>query len=103
MIDIVRSSCETKAETAEESTDCDPGVRLITATDRRTEILQRGRSSIASLIQSGRLAAYDAAPEGKHRQWRVTPESLDKFRSQNAPKPTPKRARKLPAVVRQYV
>ncbi|MEO2013385.1 MAG: helix-turn-helix domain-containing protein [Fuerstiella sp.] len=67
------------------------------------EILQRGRSSITSMIESGRLSAYDAAPDGKKRQWRVTSESLDRFREQNAAKPKPKRSRKLPAVVRQYV
>ncbi|MCP4788446.1 MAG: helix-turn-helix domain-containing protein [Fuerstiella sp.] len=67
------------------------------------EVLQRSRSSITCLIKSGRLAAYDAAPEGRHRQWRVTPESLDQFRNQNAAKPKPKRRKNLPAVIREYV
>ncbi|MEO2034706.1 MAG: helix-turn-helix domain-containing protein [Planctomycetaceae bacterium] len=67
------------------------------------KVLQRSRSSITSLIQSGRLAAYNAAPEGRHRQWRVTPDSLDTFRARNAAKPKLKRRKSLPTVIREYV
>ena len=44
-----------------------------------TRIMHRSRDGIKSLIESGRLVAYDANPDGEHRQWRVTPSALDDF------------------------
>lgn len=49
------------------------------------KILKRSRSSITSLITSGRLKAYDAAPEGRRRQYRVTAQALEEFRQSNRP------------------
>lgn len=69
------------------------------------KVMQRSRSSILSLIQAGHLEAYDSAPEGKHRQYRVTPEALDAFRAKNsAAKPKAKSRRKpVPKPLRQWV
>ncbi len=65
--------------------------------------LQRSRSSITSLILSGKLEAYDAAPDGQYRQWRVTRESLDKFREQNRARPAAKRRKAITKPVKRYV
>lgn len=68
-------------------------------------VLQRSRSSVVNLIMTGRLTAYDAAPEGKYRQWRVSLQSLDAFRSDNQAKKEDKtrRRRSLPKITREYV
>lgn len=67
-------------------------------------ILQRSRSSIVCLIQSGRLKAFDAAPGGKHRQWRVTAEALTEFMQQNTAKPPSKKKRRcFSKPVKRYV
>lgn len=66
-------------------------------------LLQRSRSSITSLIHTGKLEAYDAAPDGRYRQWRVTPESLQQFRDRNRAKQRPKRRKTVRRPVRQYV
>ncbi|HIF00412.1 MAG TPA: DNA-binding protein [Fuerstia sp.] len=67
------------------------------------KLLQRSRSSITSLIQSGKLEAYDAAPDGRYRQWRVTQEALDKFREQNRARPAVKRRKQIAKPVKRYV
>lgn len=41
--------------------------------------MHKSREGVRSLIESGRLQAYDANPDGENRQWRVTPESLEAF------------------------
>lgn len=64
--------------------------------------LKRSRSSITALILSGRLEAYDAAPEGRRRQWRVTPESLERFTDQNRPQQKRPR-RRVKLAKKQYV
>lgn len=48
------------------------------------KIMGRSRSSINTLIARGLLRAYDAAPEAKLRQWRVTPEALQEFVERNS-------------------
>jgi len=68
------------------------------------KILQRSRSSIKSLIMSGKLDAYDAAPDGRLRQWRITPEALEKFRNRNKAKPPEStKRRRIPKPTKQYV
>ena len=67
------------------------------------KIKQRSRSSIVSLIISGKLEAYDAAPDGRYRQWRVTQEALDKFREQNRARPAAKRRQAISKPVKRYV
>ncbi|MEO2032061.1 MAG: helix-turn-helix domain-containing protein [Planctomycetaceae bacterium] len=67
------------------------------------KLLQRSRSSITSLILSGKLEGYDASPEGRYRQWRVTPESLDKFREQHRARPAVKRRNAIAKPVKRYV
>lgn len=69
------------------------------------KLMQRSRSSIVSLIHAGHLEAYDAAPDGKHRQYRVTPEALEAFRAKHsAANPKAKSRRKsIPKPIRQYV
>jgi len=67
------------------------------------EILHRSRSSITSLITSGRLKAFDASPEGIQRQWRVTEDSLQEFIKQNSARPPSKRKRTVAKPVRQWV
>ncbi len=67
------------------------------------KLLQRSRSSIGSLIITGKIEAYDAAPDGRYRQWRVTPESLDKFREKNRARPVVKRGKQIAKPVRRYV
>jgi excisionase family DNA binding protein len=67
------------------------------------KLLQRSRSSITALIQTGRLQAYDAAPEGRYRQWRVTKEALEKFRQQNRARPAAQRRRQITKPVKRYV
>ncbi len=66
-------------------------------------ILQRSRCSITGLITSGKLDAYDAAPEGRYRQWRVTSEALDKFRQRNQARPPEKRRKHVAKPTKQYV
>lgn len=56
-------------------------------------ILRRSRSSIVRLIKRGYLKAYDAAPEGKNRQYRVTDEALQEFRKRNVVRPKTRRTR----------
>lgn len=67
------------------------------------EILQRSRSSVTSMITSGKLEAYDAAPDGRYRQWRVTPESLNQFRQRNKARQPPKRRKPVVKPTKQYV
>lgn len=66
-------------------------------------ILKRSRDSITSLIRSGKLKAYDAAPDGRYRQWRVTPEALDEFRNRNQARPQMKPRKRVAKPTRQYV
>ena len=66
-------------------------------------ILRRSRGSIQTLIRSGRLQAYDAAPDGRYRQWRVTPEALEKFRRQNQARPPVKNMKRIRKPAKQYV
>ena len=67
------------------------------------EILQRSRSSIVSLIRSGRLKAFDASPDGRLRQWRVTQQALDAFVDENSAKPAAAVHRRVAKPRRQYV
>ena len=66
-------------------------------------ILKRSRPNIVNLIQSRRLKAFDAAPDGRKRQWRVTGEWLTQFMSQNAARPAPKRTRSAAKPARRWV
>lgn len=67
------------------------------------KLLKRSRDSITSLILSGKLDAYDAAPDGRYRQWRVTPEALTVFRRQNTAKRMPKKRRHAaPVPVKEF-
>lgn len=68
------------------------------------ELMQRSRSSITTLIESGKLEAYDAAPDGKYRQYRVTAEALEKFRNANkAGKSKQPKQRRVAKPVKRYV
>ncbi len=69
-----------------------------------SKILQRSRSSIKTLIKSGKLKGYNASPGDVYEQWRVTPESLDEFRAGNAPvPPQQRRKRKTALPAKKYV
>ncbi|APZ92175.1 helix-turn-helix domain-containing protein [Fuerstiella marisgermanici] len=69
-----------------------------------SELMQRSRSSITTLIESGKLEAYDAAPDGRYRQYRVTPEALEKFRAANkAAKSKQPKQRRVAKPVKRYV
>ena len=67
------------------------------------EILQRSRSSIRSLIRSGRLSAFDAAPEGRLRQYRVTEDALQKFIAEHSATPPKKPRKRVRKPLRQWV
>ena len=66
-------------------------------------IIQRSRSSITDLITSGKLDAYDAAPDGRYRQWRVTPEALELFRNRHRARPATKNRKTIVKPLRRYV
>ena len=65
--------------------------------------LQRSRTSITALITAGKLDAYDAAPDGRYRQWRVTPEALEAFRERHRRRPVAKPRKRIHKPTRQYV
>lgn len=66
-------------------------------------VLQRSRTSAKNLIETGQITAFDAAPDGRKRQWRVTEDSLNTFMAKNAAKPAAKRKRPVPKPTRQWV
>lgn len=67
------------------------------------KIFSRSRDGVTTMITSGKLDAYDAAPDGCHRQWRVTPEALDKFRNENQARPPAKPRKRVTKPLREYV
>lgn len=85
-------------------TNSEPLLQDLTVT-QVARVLQRSRSSVVTMILSGLLRAYDAAPDGRQRQWRVTCESLDEFRQANEAKPKEASSRRSlrPRITREYV
>lgn len=65
------------------------------------KILKRSRDSIVTLINSGNLKAYNAAPRGRLKQYRVTEVWLDEFREKNKKRASLRRRKKT--VARDYI